>query len=228
MPESRHRRNRRPRNLEIPRTTRRGGTNKFILVGSIIIAVLVIGSFAAVPIFQSLSGPDDLTFGTASAYVEGVGVKQEIMRTKNHVDLDRDSENDDVVYNSVPPASGDHWSIPQRCGFFTDPVPDEQIVHNLEHSNIVISYNLPDPADVQALEDVYNGLDEGWRNHFTVVRPYDQLSRGQVGISAWGVVDIFDGVDQEGIRRFYEHYVGRLGPEGAISCLGAQSSMPGG
>ena len=228
MPESRHRRNRRPRNLEIPRTTRRGGTNKLILVGSIVIAVLVIGSFAAVPIFQSIGGPGEISFGTAAAHVDGVGVKQEIMRTKNHVDLDRDSDNDYVAYNSVPPASGDHWSIPQRCGFFTDPVPDEQIVHNLEHSNIVISYNLPDQADVDALKDVYNNLDEGWRDHFTVVRPYDQLSRGQVGLSAWGVVDILDGVDQEGIERFFEHYVGRLGPEGAISCRGAQSSMPGG
>ena len=228
MPESRHRRNRRPRNLEIPRTTRRGGTNKLLLVASVVIAVLVIGSFAITAILPGGGGPGEISFGTAAAYVDGVGVKQEIMRTKNHVDLDRDSDNDYVAYNSVPPSSGDHWSIAQRCGFFTDPVPDEQIVHNLEHSNIVISYNLPDPADVEALRNVYNGLDEGWRNHFAVVRPYDQLSRGQVGISAWGVVDIFDGVDKEGIERFFQHYVGRLGPEGAISCRGAQTSMPGG
>ena len=228
MPESRHRRNRRPRNLEIPRTTRRGGTNKLILVGSIIIAVLVIGSFAAVPIFQSIGGPGEISFGSAAAYVDGVGVKQDIMRTKNHVDLDGDSGNDFVAYSSVPPTSGDHWSIPQRCGFFNGPVPDEQIVHNLEHSNIVVSYNLPNQADVDALEDVYNGLDEGWRNHFTVFRPYDQLPAGQVGLSAWGVLDVMDGVDEDRIQRFFAHYVGRLGPEGAISCRGAQSSMPGG
>ena len=95
MPESRHRRNRRPRNLEIPRpTSGRGGSNKFILVVSIVIAVLVIGSFAAVPIFQSISGPGDITYGSASAHVEGVGVKQDIMRTKNHVDLNDDSSDD--------------------------------------------------------------------------------------------------------------------------------------
>ena len=227
MPESRHRRNRRPRNLEIPRTTRRGGANKLLLVASVVIAVLVIAGFALPTIIDSLRGPTEITYGTAAAYVDGVGVKQEIMRTKNHVDLDRNSDNDNVVYNSVPPASGDHWSIPQRCGFFTDPVPDEQIVHNLEHSNIVISYNLPNQADVDALKDVYNNLNDGWREHFTVVRPYDQISKGQVGLSAWGVVDIVDGVDQELIQRFFEHYVGRLGPEGAISCSGAQSSMPG-
>jgi hypothetical protein len=227
LPESRHRRNRRPRNLEIPRTTRRGGTNKFILVGSIVIAILVIGSFAAVPIFQSIGGPGEITFGTAAAHVDGVGTKQEVMRSKNHVDLDNDDGNDVVAYNSAPPTSGDHWSVPQRCGFFTDTVPDEQIVHNLEHSNIVISYNLPNQADVDALRKVFDDMDEGWRAHFTVARPYDEIGVGQVALSAWGVLDIMDGVDQERIQRFFEHYVGRLGPEGAISCRGAQSSMPG-
>ena len=227
MPESRHRRNRRPRNLEIPRTTRRGGTNKLLLVASIIIAVLVIGSFAAVPIFQSIGGPGEITYGTADAYVEGVGEKQEVMRTKNHVDLNSDDDDDDVTYNSAPPASGDHWSIPQRCGFFTDPVPDEQIVHNLEHSNIVVSYNLPNQAEVDALKDVYNELEEGWRVHFTVARPYDEIADGQVALSAWGVIDVMDGVDAERIEEFFQHYVGRLGPEGAISCHGAQGSMPG-
>ncbi len=227
MPESRHRRNRRPRNLEIPPPSRRGGTNKLLLIASVVIAVLVIAGFALPTIIDSLSGPQQVSYGTASAYVDGVGVKQEIMRTKNHVDLDDNDDNDYVVYNSTPPSSGDHWSIAQRCGFFTDPVPDEQIVHNLEHSNVVISYNLPDQADVDALENIYNELQEGWRIHFTVARPYDKIAAGQVALSAWGVTDTMQGVDKERIERFFEHYVGRLGPEGAISCRGAQSSMPG-
>ena len=222
MPESRHRRNRRPRNLEIPRTTQRGGTNKLILVGSIIIAVLVIGSFAAVPIFQSIGGPQAVDLGTASAYVEGVGQNQEVMATKNHV-----QDGTIVAYNSVPATSGDHYFSPQPCGFYQGEVPDERVVHNLEHGNIVISYNLPNPADVDALENVYNDLG-GWKDHYTVVRSYSRIAPGQVALSAWGVLDIMDGVDQNRIERFYEHYVGRLGPEGAISCRGAQQSMPGG
>ena len=225
MPESRHRRNRRPRNLEIPPPSQRGGSNKFILIASVVIAVLVIGSFAAVPIFQSIGGPGDISLGTAEAYVEGVGQKQEIMRTKNHVDLNDTNADDDVVYNSFPPTSGDHWSAAQSCGFYDDPVPDERTVHNLEHSNIVVSYNLPSSADVEALKEIYNNLDDSWRNHFTVMRPYDGIGEGQVGLSAWGVVDVMDGVDRDRILRFYEHYVGRLGPEGAVSCLGSQSSM---
>lgn len=227
MPESRHRRNRRPRNLEIPRTTRRGGTNKLMLIVSIVIAVLVIAGFALPTLIDSLSGPQQFTYGTAEAYVDGVGERQEIMGSVRHVDLNNDDGDDIVDYNSVPPTSGDHWSIQERCGFFNNPVPDERIVHNLEHSNIVISYNLPNQADVDALKDVYNELDEGWRVHFTVVRPYDEIAEGQVALSAWGVVDVMDGVNKERIERFFEHYVGRLGPEGAISCRGAQTSMPG-
>ena len=233
MPESRHRRNRRGANrgdraTDLPRTTRRSGTNKWLLAVFAVMAGLLIISFIVPIVIDSLSGPTPLTYGSSPTYVDGVGQKQDIMRTKNHVDLDSDSANDDVVYNSAPPASGDHWSSPQRCGFFDDPVPDERIVHNLEHSNIVISYNLPNPADVESLKDYYNNMDEGWRNHFTVARPYDQIGEGQVGLSAWGVIDVMDGVDPDRITRFYEHYVGRLGPEGAISCRGAQSAMPGG
>ena len=227
MPESRHRRNRRPRNLEIPRTTRRTGTNKLLLIASIIIAVLVIAGFSIPTIIDSISGPSDFTLGTAEAHVDGVGVKQEIMRSKLHVDLNSDGSDDDVSYSTVPPTSGDHWSTPNRCGFYTDTVADEVIVHNLEHSNIVVSYNLPNQADLDALKNLYNDLDDGWRNHFTVMRPYDEVGPGKVALSAWGVLDIMDGVDEERIERFYEHYVGRLGPEGAISCRGSQNSMPG-
>ena len=222
MPESKHRRNRRPRNLEIPRTTQRGGTNKLILVASIVIAVLVIGSFAAVPIFQSIGGPQAVDLGTALAYVEGVGVNQEVMGTKDHV-----AEGSVVAYNSVPATSGDHYSSPERCGFYGEELPDERVVHNLEHGNIVISYNLTEPSDVDELREVYNNL-EGWKDHYTVARFYPKIPSGQVALSAWGVLDIMDGIDEDRINRFYENYVGRLGPEGAISCRGTQSSMPGG
>ena len=233
MPESKHRRNRRGANrgdraTDLPRATRRSGTNKWLLAVFAVMAVLLIISFIVPTVIDSLSGPNQVTLGSAQAYVEGVGEKQEIMRSKNHVDQDDNPANDDVVYNSAPPASGDHWSAANRCGFFNDPVPDERIVHNLEHSNIVISYNLPDPADLARLEDYYNDMDAGWRNHFTVARPYAEIGAGQVALSAWGVIDVMDGVDPERIDRFYEHYVGRLGPEGAISCRGAPTAMPGG
>ncbi len=166
--------------------------------------------------------------GSAGAYVEGVGEKQPLMPSPMHVDLNEDPNDDFVTYNSVPPTSGDHWSTPVRCGFYIQPVPDELVVHNMEHSNIVVSYNLTSQGDFDALVGVYEALPEIWRDHFTVVRPYGKIAEGRVALSTWGVLDIMAGVDQERILRFFEHYVGTLGPEGAISCRGSQESMPGG
>ena len=194
---------------------------------AILMVLLLLISLIA-PAIGRGSGATPAALGSSPVYVDGVGQRQDLMPTRNHVDRDNDPANDDVAYNSVPPASGDHWSVAQRCGFFDDPVPDERIVHNLEHSNIVISYHLPDPADLASLKDYYNDMDADWRNHFTVARPYAEIGAGQVALAAWGVIDVMDGVIPERIDRFYEHYVGRLGPEGAISCRGAPSAMPGG
>ena len=157
----------------------------------------------------------------AAVYVEGIGVDQEVMPSKNHVE-----DGTLVDFNSVPATSGDHYFSPQPCGFYEGEVPDERVVHNLEHGNIVISYNLEDSNEIDQLREVYNDL-EGWKDHYTVVRSYPKIDPGQVALSAWGVLDIMNGIDQDRIERFYDHYVGRLGPEGAISCRGAQQSMPG-
>ena len=177
---------------------------------------------------ENNGGSGEIALGTSGSYVEGVGERQNIMRSVSHVDLNATTADDIVAYNSVPPTSGDHWSTPVRCGFYIEQVPDELIVHNMEHSNIVVSYNLSSRADVDSLRDVYNGLPEFWRDHFTVVRPYKKIDEGRVALSAWGVLDNMDGVDRGRIVQFFEHYVGRLGPEGAIPCRGTQDNNSGG
>lgn len=166
--------------------------------------------------------------GSATGYVEGVGERQEIAPTIKHVDLNDDPNDDFVAYDSFPPTSGDHWSTPVRCGFYIQAIPDEMVVHNMEHSNIVVSYNLTSQDDFDTLVDVYDSLPEIWRDHFTVVRPYGRIAEGQVALSTWGVLDRMEGVDAERILRFFEHYVGKLGPEGPISCRGTQEGMSGG
>ena len=166
--------------------------------------------------------------GSADAYVEGVGEKQEIANSIDHVDLNDDPSDDIVPYTSFPPTSGDHWSTPVRCGFYIQAVPDEMVVHNMEHSNIIVSYNLTTRDDLETLKDVYDDLPEIWRDHFTVVRPYGRIGEGKVALTAWGVLDEMEGVDRGRILRFFEQYVGKLGPEGPISCRGSQDSMPRG
>jgi len=44
-------------------------------------------------------------------------------------------------YNSDPPTSGPHYLQPAQAGFYDEALPDEQLVHNLEHGYVVIWYN---------------------------------------------------------------------------------------
>jgi len=128
------------------------------------------------------------------------------MTTRTHI-----SEGTTVEYNSIPATSGNHWAQWSQCGFFEEGLPDERIVHNLEHSNIVVSYNLTSPEEVQQLRDVMDGI--GLAQVLGVTRFYDKIPEGTVALSAWGVLDTIKGVDKDRIKRFFDTYAGRIGPE---------------
>ena len=187
-------------------TTRRKKTNKLYLVASLVIAVLVITSFA----FASFTGGGGhAQRGSAQSYVEGLGTQFPILSSV-HI-----AEGAEAIYNSVPPTSGDHWGvargIPAPCGFYDDQLPDEMVVHNMEHGNIVVSYNLPLESDVSALRNAVNNI--GLSRVWGVTRAYDKIEPGQVSLTAWGVLDTVQGVDPERISEFFEAYSGVLGPE---------------
>ncbi len=132
------------------------------------------------------------------------------MPTRNHR-----PEGRSVDYNTTPPTSGDHWDTPQGCGFYEDGLPDERITHNLEHGNVVVSYNLPIESDVQALKSAVEGI--GLANVWGIARSYGEIEPGTVALAAWGVLDIMQGVHRDRIITFFESYSGALGPE-TIPC----------
>jgi len=211
LPVSRRRRGRvarsaRTGNLAV--TNRRKKTNKLYLLASVVIAVLVIASFA----FASGigGGGGSARTGSSDFYVEGVGTQVPILAA-DHI-----AEGESATYNSSPPTSGEHWGRPGDrgpvpCGFYDGGLPDERMVHNLEHGNIVVSYNLPLESDVAALRDALDNI--GLSNVWGVARAYDAIPAGQVALSAWGILDTMAGVDEARIARFFEAYSGTLGPE---------------
>ena len=215
MPESRRRRGRgatRAAGSGNVQGSPRRKTNKWYLGASIIIAVLVIASFA----FASFSGGGSaISTGEGNEYIKGVGVQHDIMPTSKHL-----PETETINYSTTPPTSGDHWATPQACGFYEDGVPDERATHNLEHGNIVVSYNLPLEADVQALRSAMNSI--GLANMWGISRFYPDIEPGTVSLAAWGVLDTMQGADRDRITRFFESYFGALGPE-IIPCSGVQA-----
>tara|TARA_B100000749_G_scaffold162337_1_gene124811 strand:+ start:1977 stop:2528 length:552 start_codon:yes stop_codon:yes gene_type:complete len=177
--------------------------------------VLVIGGFAVGG--QTFNRPAP-TGSSSGEYVDGVGVQQELMPTgarglNTHVDTTQT-----VEYSTSPPTSGDHWKLPARCGFYEEGLPDEQIVHNLEHGNIVVSYNLSSDEKVDQLKDALDGI--GLSSIWGVTRSYDKIPSGTISLAAWGVMDTMEEVDSERINTFFETYSGALGPE-RIICPGA-------
>lgn len=111
-------------------------------------------------------------------------------------------------YNSNPPSSGSHYTSTARGGFYKEPLPDERVIHNLEHGDIWIAYH-PDISD-EAKETL-----ESFAGQYVVVSPRSE-NEGGVSLVAWGRVDTFDieneFVDEGRIRDFIRRYDNR-GPE---------------
>lgn len=205
MPVSRRRRRRsaqRGRAAELSITQPRRKTNYWYIGASAIIAFLVIAGFVVGGI--NFTGNDSV--GESSEYVEGVGEQQDIMPSRLHV-----PEEQTVAYSTTPPTSGDHWDWWARCGFYDEGLPDERIVHNLEHGNIVVSYNLAQGAELEKLKNFMDNFElaPSW----AVTRFYDKIPEGTVALSAWGVLDTMQGVDEDRIETFFRTYSGTLGPE---------------
>lgn len=115
---------------------------------------------------------------------------------------------DHPAYNSNPPSSGWHYVSPARGGFYDEPLPDEQVIHNLEHGDVWIAYH-PDVS-----EETKDAL-ESFAEQYVVVSPRPE-NGGDISLVAWGRVDTFDVVDgviDEGrMRDFIKRYDNR-GPE---------------
>ena len=195
--------------LSLNQTKRK--TNWLYLSASLVIAILVIGGFV---VGSGGFGTGAVTNKTGSSdeHVDGIGTQQDIMSTRDHI-----TEGKTVEYNSIPPTSGNHWPQPSKCGFFVNGLPDERVVHNLEHSNIVISYNFASEAEVDELKNVLKDI--GLNNTLGVTRFYDKIEEGTLAIAAWGILDTMQGIKGDRIKKFFETYAGNLGPEGNITCL---------
>lgn len=110
-------------------------------------------------------------------------------------------------YNSNPPSSGPHWPNPAKNGVYDNTLPDEQLIHNLEHGYVWMSYR-PDVSD-----DIKNKLKEivqkdDWK---VVLAPRDKNDFA-IALVAWGRVLEMDEPDYGKIEDFIKVYRNR-GPE---------------
>ena len=85
------------------------------------------------------------------------------------------------------------------------------MVHNLEHGNIIVSYNLASDAEVAELRAAVEAIPLA--HEFAIVRRYQAIPEGMVALTTWGVLDRMEGVEPERIARFFADYPANTGPE---------------
>lgn len=110
-------------------------------------------------------------------------------------------------YTTNPPISGPHWPSPANNGIYEVELPDEKVIHNLEHGYIWISYK-PDVGDEvkKKLYEIVQGDD--WK---IVLMPRSK-NDSKIALAAWGRLLKMDEPDYDKIREFIKTYRNR-GPE---------------
>ncbi|GAA2829188.1 DUF3105 domain-containing protein [Kitasatospora aburaviensis] len=120
-----------------------------------------------------------------------------------------------VAYPQTPPVGGDHSPVWLNCNgdVYTEPVPNENAVHSLEHGAVWITYNdQASPADVAALAAKVQG------KPYTFLSPYP-TEQGKITLTAWGNQLVVDSPNDPRVDAFLAQYVqGPQTPEPGAPC----------
>lgn len=146
--------------------------------------------------------------------------------TRTHVDGDVDYSR-----HSNPPTYGDHHPFdprgddvnpgltPRATGVYTEEQPEEDLIHNLEHGHVWISYDpeLIGPADLAALEQfVRDGSTNDNGGGVGVILTPRAANDDMIAVASWARLQTFDRYDPIAIRNFIETNRGHA-PEGFIT-----------
>ena len=137
---------------------------------------------------------------------------------RNHLPVGAGFQGPDglTLYNSLPATSGSHWAVvgpstevpsgvPARWGPYDIELPDEVLVHNLEHGGIGIHYNCAGgcPETIQQLIDL---APRGFSQF--VISPYTAMG-SKIAITAWRHILYLDEFDEAQLREFIDEYLDR-------------------
>ncbi|WP_335939023.1 DUF3105 domain-containing protein [Streptomyces sp. PTD5-9] len=122
-----------------------------------------------------------------------------------------------VDYPMNPPVGGDHDPVWMNCDadVYTEPIPNENAVHSLEHGAVWVTY-----SDKAAPEDVEKLGERVRATPYSLMSPVkDQAA--PLMLSAWGKQVTVTGAADARVERFFAKYVqGPQTPEPGAACSG--------
>ncbi|HET7478693.1 MAG TPA: DUF3105 domain-containing protein [Rubrobacteraceae bacterium] len=135
--------------------------------------------------------------------------------------VERGHTESNVKYAQSPPVGGQHNPVWQNCGFYSQPVRNENAVHSLEHGAVWITYQPDLPKDqVNTIKDLTESQD------YILASPYPGLDSPVVA-SAWGKQIKLQSANDSGLKQFISAYrKGPQTPEPGASCTNG-TGQPG-
>jgi hypothetical protein len=127
-------------------------------------------------------------------------IKVPAMDSRRH--LERPDEAHEP-YNSIPATSGPHFPVWwQEWGVVDEELPDELVIHNMEHGGVIIRYDCPEgcPDLVSQLAEVT------FRYQKVILSPYTGLGT-RIAVAAWTYLDKFDEFDEDRIVQFIDAHM---------------------
>ncbi len=174
----------------------------------------VVGSTAglavvALIVASLLLTPRPITFDRGNGDASGISGVETFTNTANHVE-------GDVDYAQTPPAGGDHNAVWLNCGVYSQPVPNVNAVHSLEHGAVWITY---DPAEIDA--DGVQALRAQLPSSYVILSPYEGLP-SPIVMSAWNAQVQLDEPTDPRVEEFLTAFWRNTNaPEPNAACTGA-------
>ncbi|RXZ86985.1 DUF3105 domain-containing protein [Agromyces atrinae] len=169
------------------------------IVGGVAVLGLVAGSVFLMP------RPATYSAGSAGAEIDGVELFD---NGSNHVTTP-------VTYPQTPPAGGEHNPTWLNCGVYTEPVPNENAVHSLEHGALWVTY------DPSISDDELAIIKEKLPSTYVILSPFEGLP-SPIVISGWNSQLQLESASDERFEQFFEEYwKSDKVPEPGALCSGA-------
>ncbi len=121
----------------------------------------------------------------------------------------------DKCYKSNPPTSGPHDPNPTTWGVHDTAVPKEQLVHNMEHSGVIIWYNTDNKDTIAQLTQLVKDAAARGKKR-VVMSPYPDMDKDTIALTAWTRLDSFSVSDftPDRVNTFITKLEGYYNPEG--------------
>ncbi len=194
-----------PTQARAARRARRAARRKWLRYGGGTAALAVAAAFIVSLFLPGLpfgrsGGGHDPTAGGA----EVPGIRMASQGT-THIDHNESHP----PYNSQPATSGWHYEgsgipyaggtidSPAPWGIYNDEIPDEVLIHNLEHGGVRIHYNCPEGCS----ELISQLADSARLGRKIVLSPYTNME-SRIVLAAWNYIEAFDEYDEGRIREF--------------------------